>query len=93
MISEHFQFDCHNQAVSESVAKYVAGLRRLTRHCEFGAYLDDALRDRFVCGLRSETIQKKFRTETDWTVQRPVEIVHTMPRIHANCKALVVQLN
>ena len=58
VIAECFQFHRRNQAVGESVAEYVAGLRRLTRHCEFGAYLDDALRDRFVCGLRSETIQK-----------------------------------
>ena len=57
VIAERFQFHRRNQAVSESVAEYVAGLRRLTRQCEFGAYLDDAFRDRFVCGLRSETIQ------------------------------------
>ena len=48
VIAEGFQFHRRNQAVGESVAEYIAELRRLTRHCEFGAYLDDALRDRFV---------------------------------------------
>ena len=67
VIAEHFQFHRRNQAVGESVAEYIAGLRRLTRHCEFGAYLDDAFRDRFVCGLRSETIQKNIERRLSGT--------------------------
>ena len=47
------------------MAEYVAELRRLTKHCEFGAYLDDALRDRFVCGLRSETIESEKVADGD----------------------------
>ena len=88
VIAERFQFHRRNQAVGESVAEYVAGLRLLTRHCEFGAYLDDALRDRFVCGLRSETIQKKLLTETDLTFQRAVEIAHTMETAAENARKL-----
>ena len=78
VIAECFQFHRRNQAVDESVAEYVAGLRQLTRHCEFDVYLDDTLRDHFVCWLRSETIQKKLLTETDLTFQRALEIAHTM---------------
>ena len=40
------------------MAGYIAELRQLATHCKFGAYLDDALRNRFVCGLRSEATQK-----------------------------------
>ena len=88
VIAERFQFHRRNQAVGESVAEYVAGLRLLTRHCEFGAYLDDALRDRFVCGLRSEMIQKKLLTETDLTFQRSVEIAHTTETAAENARKL-----
>ena len=88
VIAERFQFHHRNQAVGESVAEYVAGLRRLTRHCEFGAYFDDTLRDRFVCGLRSETIQKKLLTEMDLTFQRAVEIAHTMETAARNARKL-----
>ena len=88
VIAEHFQFHRRNQAVGESVAEYVAGLRRLTRHCEFGAYLDDTLRDRFVCRLQSKTIQKKLLTETDLTFQRAVEIAHTMETAAENARKL-----
>ena len=88
VIAERFQFHRRNQAVGESVNEYVAELRRLTKHCEFGAYLDDALRDRFVCGLRSETIQKKLLTETDLSFQRAVDIAHTMESAAENARKL-----
>jgi len=31
--------------------------------CQFGAHLSEALRDQFVCGLRSKGIQKKLLTK------------------------------
>ena len=33
---------------------YEAEPRRLATHCEFGDYLDQALRDGLVCGIRSD---------------------------------------
>ena len=47
-----------NQAPGESVADYMAELCCLAMHCKFEAYLEEALRDRLVCGLRSEGVQK-----------------------------------
>ena len=35
-------------------------LRKLSEYCDFGANLLDSLRDRFVCGLRNDAIQKKL---------------------------------
>ena len=31
--------------------------------CQFGTHLNEALRDRFVCGLRNKETQKKLLTE------------------------------
>lgn len=42
---------------------FVAALHKLAEHCEFGDVLNDSLRDRLVCGLRNEAIQKKLLTE------------------------------
>ena len=55
VIAERFHFHRwnQNQNSGESVAMYVAELRRLATHCVFEAYLEEALRDRLVCGLRS----------------------------------------
>ena len=52
------------------MVEYVAELRRLATHCEFGAYLDEALRDRFVCGLKDEGTQKALLMETELYILR-----------------------
>ena len=73
VIAERFRFHKRNQGEEETVAQYVAVLKRLSEYCEFGAYLEDALRDRFVCGLKSETVQKRLLTEKDLTFHKAVE--------------------
>ncbi|GBM70961.1 hypothetical protein AVEN_112011-1 [Araneus ventricosus] len=60
VISERFRFHKLNQTEGESVAEFCIQLKKLSTNCEFGHLLNDSLRDRFVCGLRSETIQKKL---------------------------------
>ena len=53
VIAEKFHFHRRNQNSGESVAMYVAELQQLPTHCAFEAYLEEALRDRLVCGLHS----------------------------------------
>ena len=52
VIAERFNFYRRDQQAGESIMDFVADLRRLTLNCEFEAFLDQALRDRFVCGLK-----------------------------------------
>ncbi|XP_048854231.1 uncharacterized protein K02A2.6-like [Brienomyrus brachyistius] len=73
VIAERFRFHKRNQGEGETVAQYVAVLKRLSEHCEFGGYLEDALRDRFVCGLKCEMVQKRLLTERDLTFQKAVD--------------------
>ncbi len=70
VIAERFHFHRRNQASEESVAEFLAELRCLATHCKFEGYLEQALRDRLVCGLKSENAQKKLLSETDLTLQR-----------------------
>ena len=58
IIARRFYFHRRDQAAQETIAEYIAELRKLATPCEFGQYLDQALHDRLVCGLRSETTQK-----------------------------------
>ena len=48
------------QRDKETVADYVAELRRLSKTCNFGDYLDTALRDQLVCGLNDRKTQKEL---------------------------------
>ena len=59
MIAERFRFYKRPQAAGESLAEYLAELCQLAQTCEFGTFLNEALRDKFVVGMRSENIQKK----------------------------------
>ena len=43
--------------------------------------MDEALRDRFVCGLRSEATQKQLLTESELTFTRAVEIAKGMEKV------------
>lgn len=76
VIAERFRFYRRNQTWTETVLEYAAELRRLATTCDFGAFLNSALRDKFVCGLRSEQIQKSLLTEADLTMARAVELAH-----------------
>ena len=78
VIAECFHFHKRNQAAGESVAQFIAELRRLARHCEFKTFLEEALRDRFVCGLGSKVIQNCLLNKKDLTLQKAVELAMGM---------------
>ena len=60
VIVERFKFYRRDQKPHESINDYVAALRKAAENCEFGATLQDMLRDRLVCGLRAQNIQRKL---------------------------------
>lgn len=57
---------------------HVAELRRLSATCEFGTFLNEALRDRFVCGLNDESCQRRLLTDAKLTLIKAVEIAQGM---------------
>ncbi len=76
------------QSSTESIAEFVADLRRLSINCEFGNFLSEALRDRFVCGVKDEQIQKKLLAEDGLTVACAIEIAKGMEAAAKNSKEL-----
>ena len=74
VIAERFKFYRRNQNTTETVLEYAAELRRLAITCDFGTFLDEALRDRFVCGLKSEQVQKGLLAEEGLTMARALEL-------------------
>ena len=88
MIAERFVFHQRSQQPNESAAVYVAELRRLATNCTFGDFLDEALRDRFVCGLRTVAMQKRLLTEAGLTLKKAVELAQGMEAADASAKKL-----
>ncbi|OWF50156.1 hypothetical protein KP79_PYT25695 [Mizuhopecten yessoensis] len=74
VIAERFRFHKRDQREGESIRDYVAAIRKLSEYCEFNATLSDSLRDRLVCGLRNEHIQRKLLSEATLTYDTAVEL-------------------
>ena len=78
IIAERFTFHRRNQRPGETMAEYDASLRKLAVTCEFEAYLEEVLRDRFVCGLCSEAIQRRLLSEPKLTLVKDMELAQGM---------------
>ncbi|XP_043246076.1 uncharacterized protein LOC122393776 isoform X4 [Amphibalanus amphitrite] len=72
-IAERYRFFQRKQSSEESVAEYIASLRKLAVHCSFGLYLDTALRDQFVCGLNDARCQKELLCVSSLSLQDAVQ--------------------
>ena len=73
VIAERFKFHKAEQQESESIRDFLARLKKLAETCEFGGYREEAIRDRFVCGLKERTIQRNLLAVADLTLQSAVE--------------------
>ena len=62
-IVKRFEFNTRRQKSGETVAVYVAALRKLAEHCEYKDILNDMLRDRLVCGIYDKRVQQRFLQE------------------------------
>lgn len=76
--AERFKFNQCNQKPNESIAEYVVELKKLATTCEFGEYLNNALCDRLVCGLKCVQMQEKLLAKQGLTLTEAIEITTSM---------------
>ena len=88
LIVERFTFHSRNRKDGESVAVYVAELRKLTEHCGFGDTLNDMLRDRLVCGINDGGIQRRLLSEPDLTYKKSLDLAQAMEADERNVQDL-----
>ena len=74
VIGQRYKFNTRSRKQGESVAAYIAALRELAEHCSYGASLPEMLRDRLVCGINHEGIQRKLLAEKDLTYQSAYDL-------------------
>ena len=87
-IAERFHFHKRDQAAGESVADFDAALRKLAIHCNFADALEDTLRDRFVCGLCSDAMQRRLLSEKELSYRKAMEVAQAMEAAERETKAL-----
>ncbi|UYV84607.1 K02A2.6-like [Cordylochernes scorpioides] len=77
------------QLGNESVPEYLRELRHLAMDCTLGEMLEVMLRDRFVAGIKSESLQKKLLQEDDdVTLDRVFSIAVSFELAEQNAKEL-----
>lgn len=74
VIGERFRFNKCMQKPNQSISNYIVEIKKLAASCNFGEYLNDALRDRLVCGINSEAVQKKLLSDSELTFERACTI-------------------
>ena len=87
-IVERFKFHSRVRKSGESVSAFVSELRSMSKFCNFGATLEDMLRDRLVCGINEEHIQKRLLSEPNLTLQRAVELSESLETAAKNAQEL-----
>ncbi len=77
-IVERFRLNSRVQQSGETIAKFVASLRQLLEHCEFGGTLDAILRDCIVCGIGDARIQRCLLSDPELTFERALTLAQAM---------------
>nr|XP_034838819.1 uncharacterized protein K02A2.6-like [Maniola hyperantus] len=83
-IGERHKFYVATQQASESHTEWAARLRGLTAHCNF-SNVEEALRDRFVIGMRPGLEKEKLYAKdiTELTLTKAVELAESIRCAHA----------
>ena len=88
VIIQRFTFNTRVQKEGETIANFVAELRRLTEHCDFGATLNDMLRDWIVCGIRDASLQHRLLAEPELTFKKAFDLCQAAESAAKNVREL-----
>lgn len=87
-IVQRYKFDSRTRKPEESVTEYVAELRRLAQNCIYGAMLEEMLRDRIVCGINDDRIQRRLLVEANLTFDNALKIALSVEALNKNIQDL-----
>ena len=87
-IVQRYRFNTRVRAANESVADYVAALRQLTEFCEVEDTVDKMLRDRLVCGINDDRIQRRLLAEPTLDFAKALQISLAMESAAKDSKHL-----
>ncbi len=85
---QRYKFHSRFRQPAESIAVYVSELRLLAQFCNFGDSLQDMLRDRLVCGVNDDHIQRRLLLERTLTFDRALELAQGLEVAAKNVREL-----
>jgi len=87
-IVRRYRFNTRVRRKEESVATYVSELRGLAQFCNFGDSLETMLRDRLVCGINDEAVQRRLLAEPSLDLKRALELAQGMETAAQNVREM-----
>ncbi len=88
VIVSRYRFNSRNRQTMDT---YVAELRSLAEHCNFGRNLEEMIRDRLVCGINDNSIQRRLLQETELTFEAAYRLATAMETAAKNVQDLQQQ--
>ena len=88
VIAQRFAFNKRTQKEGETTSDFVADLRRLLEHYQYGNSLNDMLRDCLVCGVRDRRLQQRLLSEPDLTFKKAFDLCQASEQADKNAKEL-----
>ncbi len=87
-IIQGWKFNSRNRRHDESLVEYVAELRKLAQDCNFGDTLTVMLRDRLVCGVNDDSIQRRLLSEDGLTFETALKKAQAIETANKNMAGL-----
>ena len=87
---ERHVFNSRAQGVNESIHLYVTDLRLKAKTCEFGVLTDELIRDRIVCGIKSDQVRGRLLREPELSLKKAIDICHASEVSQTQLKSLGV---
>ena len=72
-IVQRYKFYNRVRAEGESIVNFMTALRQIAKYCDYGDTLNIMLRDRLVCGVNHQAIQKRLLAEKNLTLEKALE--------------------
>ena len=68
---ERYHFNTHVQEASETIDQYV---KLIAKNCGYCELEDQLIRDRIVCGIKSETVKQRLLRAEDLTLDKAISV-------------------
>lgn len=73
-IVERYQLHLRKQKEGEKCEDFLTALRGMAARCNFGTFLESALRDQFVFGLRNTRVQSRLLEKDNLTLKVAMDV-------------------
>ena len=88
VIVQRLAYNKRVQREGETAAEFVVELRILSEQCQFGASLNEMLRNQLVCGAKDGSLQRRLLAEPDLTFRKAFELCQASELAEKNAKEL-----